>query len=111
MNDGKPNTKRRNDPDEYRRITLELDFEIPVWHDEDCDSNPIASIIRPDDAEYPWRLVAESVTPDIMQIVEDAFSGELQLQAAIEAEERADDRRQFRGMSEEEYMERRYERD
>jgi hypothetical protein len=111
MKGGKQNTRNRDEPNEYRRITLELDFEIPVWHDTDCDGEPIASVVRPDDAQYPWRLIAESVTPEVMKIVEDEFTEELQDEAAKEAAERADERRDHRGMSEEEYMERRYEHD
>lgn len=110
MSDGQENTKRRNAPDEYKRITLEIDLEIPVWHDTGCDGEPVASICGPHESDFPWKIAPDAVSKELAQYVEDEFSFQLQEAAAKEAEAIAEDRKRFRGMSEDEYMERLRER-
>lgn len=110
MNDGRKNTVKRPEPDEIRVVTLEINVEVPVWHDTGCDNEPIANVCRPDDADYPWRIQSEGISPALIADLEEEFSEALQEAAAKEAAERAEDRRHFRGMSEDEYMERLYER-
>lgn len=110
MNAGRKNTVKRNNPDEVRIVTLEIDIEVPVWHDIGFDDEPIANVCRPDDPDFPWKIRAEGVSPSMVEDLQQEFSTDLQEKAAKEAEARAEDRRGFRGMSEEEYMERLHER-
>lgn len=110
MNAGRSNTTKRPPPDETRVVTLEINVVVPVWHDTGCDGEPIATVCRPEDEDHPWHIQPEGVSARLIADLEEEFSVALQEAAAKEAAERAEDRRGFRGMSEEEYMERLHER-